>query len=186
MIKYGIELAEWKTAEVAAEEMIGQAHGDKDTALAHYQFAVVLLDEGRQKHKEELFARAHEESAKAIAAYPNFPDALWADGMALARLSQDDAAKAHFEQYVKMKPGDDPNRQRALRYISRPELARARMAPPFAITAIDGQRISMDDLQGKIVLLDFGPLGASLAARRCRIFARSPKSFRGSRWSFSA
>ena len=54
-----------------------------------------------------------------------------------------------------MKPGNDPNRQRALRYISRPELARARMAPPFAIDAIDGQHISMDDLQGKVVLLDF-------------------------------
>jgi peroxiredoxin len=155
MIKYGVELAEWKTAELAAEEMLAQAHGNKDTALAHYQFAVVLLDEAQQKHKEELFARAHDESAKAIAAYPNFPDALWADGMALAHLSQDDAAKARFEEYVKMKPGDDPNRQRALRYISRPELARARMAPPFAINAIDGQHISMDDLQGKVVLLDF-------------------------------
>jgi thiol-disulfide isomerase/thioredoxin len=155
MIKYGVELAEWKTAELAAEEMLAQAHGDKSTAIAHYQFAMVLLDEGLQKHKEELFTRAHEESAKALAAYPNFPDALWVDGTALARLTLDDAAKARFEQYVKMKPADDPNRQRALRYISRPELARAKMAPPFAITAIDGQRISMDDLQGKVVLLDF-------------------------------
>ena len=58
MIKYGVELAEWKTAELAAEEMLAQAHGNKDTALAHYQFAVVLLDEAQQKHKEELFARA--------------------------------------------------------------------------------------------------------------------------------
>jgi len=54
-----------------------------------------------------------------------------------------------------MKPTDDPNRQRALRYISRPDLARAKMAPPFAITAIDGRHISMDDLQGKVVLVDF-------------------------------
>jgi peroxiredoxin len=108
-----------------------------------------------QKHKDELFFRAHEESTKALAAYANFPDALWTDGNALARLGQDDAAKARFEQFVKMKPAEDPNRQRALRYISRPELARAKMAPAFAITAIDGKRISMDDLQGKVVLLDF-------------------------------
>jgi peroxiredoxin len=54
-----------------------------------------------------------------------------------------------------MRPEDGPDRQRALRYISQPELARARMAPPFAITTTDGQRVSMDDLAGKVVLIDF-------------------------------
>jgi thiol-disulfide isomerase/thioredoxin len=65
------------------------------------------------------------------------------------------AAKAQFEQYLKIKPDDGPDHQRALRYIARPELARARMAPPFAVTTLDGNRITMDDLQGKVVLLDF-------------------------------
>ncbi|MGA2482697.1 MAG: redoxin domain-containing protein [Candidatus Acidiferrales bacterium] len=155
MIKYGVKLGEWKTAEQAAEEMVGEAQGEKGMALAHYQFADVLLAEGLQKHKDELFARAHEEIGKALAAYAAFPDALYLDGMALAHLRQDDEAKARFEQYVKRMPAEDPDRQRALRYISRPELARARMAPPFAVTTIDGQRISMDDLQGKVVLVDF-------------------------------
>jgi len=155
MIKYGEEFGDWKAAELGAEEMAAQAQGARDTALAHYEFAVVLMDEGLQKHKEELFARAHEEITKALAAHSNFPDALFIDGRVLAQLKRDDEAKARFEQYVKAKPSEDPNRQRALRYVSRPELARARMAPPFAITAIDGQRITMDDLQGKVVLLDF-------------------------------
>jgi len=113
------------------------------------------MEEGLQKHKEELFARTHDEITKALAAYANFPDALYLDGRALANLRQDEAAKARFEEYVKTKEGNDPNRQRATRYISRPELARARMAPPFAVTTVDGQRIAMDDLQGKVVLLDF-------------------------------
>src|SRR6266704_605185 len=54
-----------------------------------------------------------------------------------------------------MRPETDPNRQRALRFISQPELVRARMAPPFAVTTTDGQRVSLDDLTGKVVLLDF-------------------------------
>lgn len=29
------------------------------------------------------------------------------------------------------------------------------MAPTFSVTTTDGQRVSMDDLQGKVVLLDF-------------------------------
>jgi hypothetical protein len=46
-------------------------------------------------------------------------------------VQRDDAVKARFEECVKLKTTDDPNRQRALRYIRRPELVRARMAPPF-------------------------------------------------------
>jgi thiol-disulfide isomerase/thioredoxin len=29
------------------------------------------------------------------------------------------------------------------------------MAPPFAVTTLDGHRVSPDDLQGKVVLIDF-------------------------------
>jgi thiol-disulfide isomerase/thioredoxin len=155
MIKYGIELGDWKTAEQGAEEMVAAAKDDTASARAHIQFAVIFFQEGLHKQKDEYFNRAHEEANKALAAHPNFPEALYIDGLALAHLQQDDAAKARFQEYVRLKTTDDPNRQRALRYISRPELVRARMAPPFAVTTTDGQKISFDDLQGKVVLLDF-------------------------------
>jgi peroxiredoxin len=155
ILKYGLELQDWKAAEVAAGEIVAEAQGDRDVALAHYQFAIVLMNEGVQRHKDEYFTRTHDEIAKALAAHANFPDALFLDGQALARLGQDEAARARFTEFVKTKPAEDPKRQRALRYIERPELARARMAPPFTVTTIQGQQVSMDDLQGKVVLLDF-------------------------------
>lgn len=157
MIKLGKELGEWKTAELGAEEIIveAQVQGPRDAAIARYQLALVLLMEGLQKQKEEIFLRAHDELGKALAAYPAFPDALYVDGRVLAQLKRDDESKASFEQFVKIGTTDGPDRQRALRYVARPELARARMAPPFSVTTTEGQRISMDDLQGKVVLLDF-------------------------------
>jgi len=155
MIKYGLALRDWKAAETAAAEMVASAQGEKNVALAHYEFGFVLKAEGLEKHKDEIFSRAHEEMTKAIATYANFPDAYLGDGQILAQLKQDDAAKAQFEQFVKLRPADDPVRQRALRYISEPDLARARMAPAFSITTTDGQRVSLDDLKGKVVLLDF-------------------------------
>jgi len=155
MIKYGLELGDWKPAEQAAEEMVAEAQGETDTAQAHYQLAFVLFTEGVQKHKDEYFTRAHEETTKALAAYSNFPDAVYLDGGALAHLQQDEAAKARFQQYVNMKSVSGPSRQRALRYIDNPELVRARLAPPFAVTTLDGKEISMDGLQGKVVLIDF-------------------------------
>lgn len=155
MVKYGMQLGEWKTAETGAEEMVAEAQSPKATALAHYQFGMVLFYEGTDRHKEEIFNHAHEELTKALAAVPKFPDALLADGRVLAYLKRDDEAKARFQQFVEMKREDSPDRQRALRYLSDPELARARMAPPFAVTTLDGQRIAMDDLTGKVVLIDF-------------------------------
>jgi len=155
MIRLGSEFDDWKTVELAAQEMIADAKGDRATAIAHYEYGVMLVREATQRHKEELYTRAHDEFTKALAAYPGFPDALFLDGKALAQLHQDDAAKTRFEEFAKMQTADDPNHQRALRYINNPELARARMAPAFALTTLDGQHISMDDLQGKVVLLDF-------------------------------
>jgi thiol-disulfide isomerase/thioredoxin len=155
MIKYGLELGDWKAAEQAAQEMVADAKDETATAIAHYQYCLVFFQQGLRRQKDEYFTRAHEEANKALAARANFPDAIYLDGLALAHLQQDVAARARFEEYVKMKTTDDPNRQRALRYISRPELVRSRMAPPFAVTTTDGQKISLDDLQGKVVLLDF-------------------------------
>lgn len=155
MIEYGIVLRDWKTAEIAANELVEQAQGARDVAIAHYEYGMVLLNQGVDKRKDELFSRAHDEMTKAMAAAPNFPEAVFADGQALAYLKQDDAAKTQFEQFVKMKPAGDRGRQRALRYLSRPELARARMSPPFEVHTLDGQRVSLDDLQGKVVVLDF-------------------------------
>ena len=155
IIKYGMELGDWKAVETAAEEMIDEAPGQKSLARAHYEYGVVLMDEGFSRHKDELFERAHEEMTKALAAAPNFPKAVYNDGVALAHMNQDAPAKAQFEKYVQMTPTDDIDRRRAELYIRQPEMARARMAPPFVVTTLDGQRISLDDLRGKVVLIDF-------------------------------
>jgi len=58
MIKYGIELGDWKTAHIAADEMIAQAQGDKSIPIAHYTLGALLYMEGVQKHKEDIFAAA--------------------------------------------------------------------------------------------------------------------------------
>jgi hypothetical protein len=155
MIKYGLQLHEWKTAETAAEELLAEAQGARDQARAHYRLPNVLVKEGMDKHEDEILTRTHDELTEALAAEPNFPDAIFADGLILARLQQDDAAKARFDLFVKMRPADDPDRQHAMRYINDPDLARARMAPPVAVTTLDGQRVSLDDLKDKVVPIDF-------------------------------
>jgi hypothetical protein len=109
MIKYGVELEEWKTAELAVEEMIAESKEEKEIALAHYQAGMVFMQEGLQRHKDEYFPRVHDEAGKALAAHSNFPDAVMLDGKALAQLKQDDAAKPLFSNSSKCGPPTIPS-----------------------------------------------------------------------------
>jgi thiol-disulfide isomerase/thioredoxin len=155
MIKIGEETGDFKAADDASQELIAEAKDPKGAAVAHEERATVLIREGAAKNKDEIYAEADKEFKAALAAYPNFPEAVFGDGLTLAHLKQDDAAKARFEDFVAMTKDNSAMRQRAQRYAERPELARARMAPAFAVRTEDGQRISLDDMQGKVVLIDF-------------------------------
>jgi hypothetical protein len=99
--------------------------------------------------------RAHDEFTKAIALYPRFPVVLFDDRRALAHLRRDAEAKADFEKFVAMTPEGDFQRYRALQFIRKPELARANLAPEFGIVTPDGQRVTLADLSGKVVLVYF-------------------------------
>lgn len=157
ILKLALEIGDFKAADAATQEMIAEAPATdaNAVAMAHYQRATVFLREAVDKKKDDFYTQCDTECKAALTAYKNFPAAEYVDGLALAHLRQDDAAKAAFEQYAGMIKGDPVNEARAARYIERPELARARMAPPFAVTTLDGQHISLDGLQGKVVLIDF-------------------------------
>lgn len=157
VIRLGLETGDFKSADAAAQEVIAEtpASDVKALALAHENRASVLLREGMNQNKDDAYAEADKEFKTALTEYPNFPEAMYGDGVALAHLKQDDAAKAEFTSFLAANSGDAAIRMRAQRFAARPELARARMAPPFSVTTLSGQQLSLDELQGKVVLIDF-------------------------------
>src|SRR5271156_1534965 len=108
MIRLGSEFDDWKAVELAAQEMAAEAQGDRATALAHYEYGVILVREATLKHKEEFYNRAHDEFGKALAAIPQFPDALFQDGKTLAQLHQANPAKPPFGQTGKSQNPTNP------------------------------------------------------------------------------
>ena len=150
-----LDAGDYKHATEAATELIGMAQTPVETASAHADRAFAELRRGQQEHKQDIFAAADQDFQAALAVAPNDTQSLYGDGMALANLSQDDAAKQRFAAFVKLKSSGSVEAQRAIRYVNAPQLARQRMAPPFEVTTLDGRHLSLDDLQGKVVLIDF-------------------------------
>ena len=120
--------------------------------LVHGSAAVHL--NGDQPTPGQL-AEADTAFKAAIAHDPSLRSALYLDGRSLAALHRDSEAREAFTRFLQIAPASDPYRARAQNYVSSIALARASMAPPFTVTTSDGKSISLADLHGRVVLLDF-------------------------------
>ncbi|WP_348264895.1 redoxin domain-containing protein [Telmatobacter sp. DSM 110680] len=146
---------QYKEAEEIAREWLTIAATDVDRAAAHYRIAIALQQQGINDKKDKCFDESCGEFKSALQLEPKFTAIHYAMGVSLAHMHQDDAARAEFSNFLATDTATPNVHERAQRYIDRVELARARMAPPFSITTIDGKQISLDSLAGKVVLIDF-------------------------------
>ena len=155
VIALSLETGDYKLAVEYANELVSIAQSPAQSGTAHALRGIAQVRQALADHKKNQFADAEQDLQLALADRPNDMTVLYFDGIALANLMQDDAARQRFTAYAKLQKPGSMMQQRALRYASEPELGRARMAPPFEFTTIDGRHYSLDDLQGKVVLIDF-------------------------------
>ena len=144
-----------KDAVSVARDWLPLAQNDRDRMEGHFRLGIALQREGVDEKKDQLLSQSCDEFKAVLSLEPSFAGAHFTMGTSLSYLHQDDAARAEFNTFLAQAEADSSLRERAGRYAEHPELARARMAPPFALTTIDGRHISMDGLAGKVVLIDF-------------------------------
>jgi peroxiredoxin len=75
-------------------------------------------------------------------------------GVILMQESQDTEGIAELKKYLELLP-NAPSGAEARKMIENPRRARENYAPDVSITTADGEFISLEDLHGKVVLLDF-------------------------------
>ena len=155
MVQTGLKVGDWEAVEDGASGLASEVKEPQQQAVAHYYIGLALMNDALAKHQSDLLTRAHDEFSKATALYPHLPDVPFNDGKTLAQMHRDDEAKAEFQSFLSMAPESDPRRRRALQFIQKPELARANLAPDFLIYTADGQLVSLSDLAGKVVLVQF-------------------------------
>jgi thiol-disulfide isomerase/thioredoxin len=153
--KLAIKLGAYKDAEQVARDMLPLATSDADRGNAHFALAMCLQQQGVKEKKDQILLESSDEFKAALQLNPKLTSTRFHWGVTLARLHQDDAARAQFTAFLDEDRKNPSLHERAQRFLDRIDLARATMAPPFMATTLDGRHISMDSLAGRVVLIDF-------------------------------
>jgi thiol-disulfide isomerase/thioredoxin len=150
-----MEINDFKSAIAVVQEALAQSVGDADRAGLELWLGMALQREGIAEKKQKCFEESCDAFKTALKLAPNLTGVHFGYGTSLAYLHQDDQARAEFDAFLAQDRQNPDLHTRAQRFTDRIELARARMAPAFTATTIDGKRVSLDELAGKVVLIDF-------------------------------
>ena len=149
------ELGDFKAAREESNAMLAHASSPEEKVWAQYLLGRVCMAMGIRDKRDEQMEQAEAAFSQALQLRPGNEDYLYADGTALAYLKRDDAARLCFQEFLKIAKRDDVDYARAQRFADRPELARAKIAPNFRLTTLDGRTLTLESLTGKVVLIDF-------------------------------
>jgi thiol-disulfide isomerase/thioredoxin len=148
-------LGAFKTEADTCLEALKQAAGDQAMeSTLHNQRGLALLDLALTTNKPTLVKDA-EAAFRAALAVPNAPLINHFNlGVSLLKQGRDDDGIASLKTFVDS-GARAPEIEEARRMIENPRRARVAYAPEFNIATMSGEYLSLKDLQGKTVLLDF-------------------------------
>ncbi len=143
--------------------------GDRDNALKSSDKVIsIATDDVRRAAAHNLkgqswslidpdpksLAKAEAEFREAIQLSPRSADFHLDLALALLKQSKDDEAAVELRQCLALNP-DLATAEAANKLLANPKRGREEFAPEFELTTLQGQRISLATLSGKIVVLDF-------------------------------
>jgi len=106
-----------------------------------------LPDPKKLKAAESEYRAALQLDANSAAAHFNL-------GVVLLRESQETEGIGELNSYLRLAPGG-PDASYAKKLIANPKRAGDALAPEFKVRTLDGEDISLDQLAGKVVVMDF-------------------------------
>jgi thiol-disulfide isomerase/thioredoxin len=123
-------------------------------AQMHYMRGISELALGAQKETDSQLKPAEADFRATIALTDQIAIAQYNLGVVLLKENQDAEGVTALQAYVD-RGLKTPEREEALKMIGDPKRARLTVAPDFTVPTLQGQRISLSDYRGKVVLLDF-------------------------------
>ena len=179
----------WKDAIAESKHLQAVATTPRDKSIAEGTLGEILLQQGGDKPKPAQLEAAHAALQAAITDFPGNLSARWTDGCVLAHLGKDQDASQQFTVCAQSSPPSNPLHVRAQHFAADPSLSLQKMAPAFEVTALDGSSFNLDDMTGRVVLIDFwatwcGPCNAALPQMQkiAKEFANEPLTIISISW----
>ena len=137
----------------AAREAVKIARGPEEASDAYYELGIALLAESNDQtsslnEAEQAFQQALDVSGGRMNKARNRL------GQVLLKLERDPEGVAILQDFVRLDPYS-PNVPQAQALIKNPRRAREHLIPDFETVTLDGRSISSEDLQNRVVLVDF-------------------------------
>ena len=147
-------LEAYKNVIDSADKMIELAAGDNQLLLKAYNNKGLALQASADKKDQKKLAAAEVVFRQGLAIPGASPVLRYNLGVVLMQLNRDDEGVAEMKQYLKLQPrGGFSDMARKL--AENPRRSRENFAPDFEFTSLQGEYITLEDLKGKVILLDF-------------------------------
>lgn len=112
------------------------------------------LTAAAEKPGDPKLKLAEAEYRNVLALTDTMPIATFNLGVTLLKLNRDDEGIRELQAYIAL-GGSAPQLANARLLIAEPRRARENFAPDFSVVTLEGEFVSLADLKGKTVLLDF-------------------------------
>jgi thiol-disulfide isomerase/thioredoxin/TolA-binding protein len=155
MITLQMRTGNYKDAAAAADELAAVVEAPSEKSIAEGLRGEALYAQAGEKPKPAQLEAAHEVFQAALKEYPLNNAARFLDATVLARMGQTDEARQQFQTCIDHCSPADPYYIRAKRFAANPAMSYAKMAPAFTVTALDGTKFTLDEMGGRVVLIDF-------------------------------
>ena len=149
-----LALEAYKNAIESSDKVIELAGGEKQLLVKAYNNKGLALQAQVDKKDQKKLQAAEAAFRQALALDDARPVIHYNLGVVLMQLNRDEEGIAELKQYIQAQPRGG-YAETARKLAENPRRARENYAPDFSFTSLQGEYITLEDLKGKVVVLDF-------------------------------